>query len=134
MSTTRNARPPWAAPYEVRKGAHFLERGQTKLKRHAILHYLRGCLEERHRSQLETYQVYAPHRLNDMSHLGEILGLNCWNKTVPVFLLKGPAGSAGHNQILQPALHNYLYRRWFHPYRTDIEYGQFIAHIFNFRD
>ncbi|KAL6363467.1 hypothetical protein LRP88_02883 [Fusarium phalaenopsidis] len=69
-----------------------------------------------------------------MSHLDEIMGLNCWNKTVPIFLLNGPAGRAGYPEMLRSALHNYLYRRWFRPYRTDIEYGQFIAHILHFRD
>ncbi|KAM6528433.1 hypothetical protein FALCPG4_009414 [Fusarium falciforme] len=119
MSTTQNAGPSWLAPYEVCHGLDTVRRRQAKLERHEILHHLRGSLEEHHRNQLETFQIHHPHLLKDMSHIGEIMGLNYWNKTVPIFLLKDPAGRAGYPEMLRPALHNYLYRRWFRPYRTD---------------
>ncbi|WAO89578.1 Hypothetical protein NCS54_00697200 [Fusarium falciforme] len=119
MSTTQNAGPSWLAPYEVCHGLDTVRRRQAKLERHEILHHLRGSLEEHHRNQLETFQIHHTHLLKDMSHIGEIMGLNCWNKTVPIFLLKGPAGRAGYPEMLRPTLHNYLYRRWFRPYRTD---------------
>jgi hypothetical protein len=90
MSTTQNAGPSWLAPYEVCKGVDIVERRQAKLERHEILHYIRGSLEEHHRSQLETFQIHYPHLLKDMSHLDEVMGLNCWNKTVPIYLLRGP--------------------------------------------
>lgn len=94
MSTTQNAGPSWLPPYEVRRGADIIEIGQPKLEHHQILHYIRGSLEERHR-RLKTFQIQCPHFLKDMPHLGEIMGLNCWNKTVLIFLLKGPPGSRG---------------------------------------
>ncbi|RMJ04984.1 hypothetical protein CDV36_014346 [Fusarium kuroshium] len=134
MSTTQNPNPSWLAPYEVRHGRNAVLEYQVNLERHEILHRLRGDLECHHRVDLELIHTRPRYYLEDLSQLGDSMGLKCWNKTVPIFLLKGPAGSQGHTGMFRPALHNYLYHRWFRPYRSDIEYGQFIAHIFYFQD
>ncbi|KAM5374343.1 hypothetical protein ACJZ2D_006516 [Fusarium nematophilum] len=51
------------------------------------------------------------------------------NKTIPIYMLDSSeeATRQHHPHLLYITLHNYLYRRWFRPYRIDIEYGQFIA-------
>ncbi|UPL01493.1 hypothetical protein LCI18_012427 [Fusarium solani-melongenae] len=134
MSTTQNAGLSWLAPYEVCKGVDIVERRQAKLERHEILHYLHGSQEEHHCSQLETFQIHYPHILKRYVTSRRGHGAELLEQTVPIFLLKGHTGSAGLPEIPRPALHNHLYRRWSRPYRTDMEYGQFIAHILHFRD
>jgi hypothetical protein len=54
----------------------------------------------------------------------------CCNKSVPIFLI-GPGSTSDFNvrtrSLLNVVLHNYLYRTWFKPYRSEIEFGQFLA-------
>ncbi|KAH9902100.1 hypothetical protein F4778DRAFT_770881 [Xylariomycetidae sp. FL2044] len=44
------------------------------------------------------------------------------NKSVPVYILAG-----FKPLILRMVLHNYIYRRWFRPYRSEIEWDQFFC-------
>lgn len=46
------------------------------------------------------------------------------NKTIPVYGIIQPEGNWRH---LAFVLHNYVYRRWFKPYRSEIEHGRFFC-------
>ncbi|KAH7177243.1 hypothetical protein DER46DRAFT_621213 [Fusarium sp. MPI-SDFR-AT-0072] len=39
--------------------------------------------------------------------------------------------SGGIGGLWEPVLHNYLYRRWFQPYLSDIDHGEYIAMVMN---
>ncbi|KAI1195841.1 hypothetical protein F5X97DRAFT_335041 [Nemania serpens] len=44
------------------------------------------------------------------------------NKSVPIYTLAGKS-----HQLLNAVLHNYVYRRWFRPYRSEIEHDRFFC-------
>lgn len=58
----------------------------------------------------------------DMS-IGQVQ--DCCNKSVPIYVLS-ETNTTSQN-LLKIVLARYLYARWFRPYRSDIEFGQFIA-------
>ncbi|RSM09379.1 hypothetical protein CEP52_004222 [Fusarium oligoseptatum] len=126
MSTSEHQH--WLAPYEVRHGVRAVIRGEVQLDRDEILHHLRGYLEHRHREKLYC-QLRAPLRMNCLSQLDHSQALDFRNKTVPVYVLTGDAEKTGLSGLLLMVLHNYLYRRWFRPYRSNIERGQFVAKV-----
>ncbi|KAM5350808.1 hypothetical protein ACJ41O_007313 [Fusarium nematophilum] len=72
------------------------------------------------------------YRIESLSQLDGALALDFRNKTVPIYLLSGSAEKRAQSYLLQTAIHNYIYPRWFHPYRTDIECGQFVAKVVPF--
>ncbi|KAK2685779.1 hypothetical protein QWA68_015191 [Fusarium oxysporum] len=51
------------------------------------------------------------------------------NKTVPLYLPIADGPRRGLKQMLPIIIYNYIYRRWFQPYRTSIYQGQFIIKI-----
>ncbi|KAM0414639.1 hypothetical protein ACHAPT_013522 [Fusarium lateritium] len=53
---------------------------------------------------------------------------DCCNTSVPIYIITSPDGGAGF--ALRYALHNWLYHKWFQPFRNEIEYGQFVAKQF----
>lgn len=62
---------------------------------------------------------------------------DCCNRIAPIYILRDrflpDEAWSGIEPILSlflVRLQNYLYERWFRPYRSDIEYGQFLARIF----
>ncbi|KAM5363912.1 hypothetical protein ACJZ2D_011764 [Fusarium nematophilum] len=114
------------APYEVRYGTRAVFNGEVELERHEILHYIRGQREETHRLTLWAMQFRQPYEMGDLAQLCPSLIHDFRNKTVPIYILK--SNTVGQVLILM-VLQNYLYRRWFSPYRTDIEYDQFIAKV-----
>ncbi|RKL25238.1 hypothetical protein BFJ70_g12285 [Fusarium oxysporum] len=52
---------------------------------------------------------------------------DCCNKNVPKYMIPGQSRLGN---LLPYALHNWLYHKWYRLYRSDIEYGQFIAKLF----
>lgn len=46
------------------------------------------------------------------------------NKSVPIYI---PAGE--HPLLLNLVLHNYIYRRWFRPYRSEIEHERLLLQV-----
>ncbi|KAI8716988.1 hypothetical protein NCS52_00993800 [Fusarium sp. LHS14.1] len=98
----------WLTLYEVRHGVYAVIRAEVQLHLHEILHHIppRGF------SQLDRFQA-----------------LDFRNKTIPVYLLTGDAEKRGLSGLLLMVIHNYLYRKWFRPYRSDIERGQFVAKV-----
>lgn len=50
------------------------------------------------------------------------------NKSVPLYII--PGRIPGHrNRLLWMVLHNYIYRRWFRPYRSEIDFQRFICKL-----
>ncbi|EEU38848.1 uncharacterized protein NECHADRAFT_83166 [Fusarium vanettenii 77-13-4] len=116
----------WLAPYEVRHGVYAVIGAEVQLHRHEILHHVRGHLEQRHREELYC-QLRAGFLMKSFSQLDRLQALDFRNKTVPVYLLTGDAEKRGLSGLLLMVIHNYLYRKWFRLYRSDIERGQAMA-------
>lgn len=116
------------------------------LPRHEILHFLRGLQEEMHRDRLWKHETFAKwvrssqFNPTDLETLPEMeLGEanDCCNRIAPIYVLRDRFIPDGAHiwigmvlELFLIRLQNYLYTRWFRPYRSDIEYGQFLARIF----
>ncbi|KAI0157156.1 hypothetical protein GGR52DRAFT_565506 [Hypoxylon sp. FL1284] len=88
---------------------------------------LRTGLEGGHRMCIQRYSVAMPYRpsVKDIDHLPEMEDsdfIDTCSKSVPVYMVPHPQGLA-----IRQTLHNYIYRRWFRPYRTDFECQRFIC-------
>ncbi|PNP58896.1 hypothetical protein THARTR1_01144 [Trichoderma harzianum] len=102
----------------------------TGVTRDEFLWYLRTEREERHRwatrdpAVLYTYTapVYDAAAANWLPDLPSYHWLDTCNKSVPVYMLPGERSG-----LLRVVLHNYIYRRWFRPYRSEIDYNRFIC-------
>jgi hypothetical protein len=51
------------------------------------------------------------------------------NKSVPVYIIQDI-----HSTLLRTVLHNYIYRRWFRPYRSETEHDRFICKFIALQD
>ncbi|KAM5364076.1 hypothetical protein ACJZ2D_011693 [Fusarium nematophilum] len=113
---------------------------RAPLPRHEILHEARGQIEAFHRRDIYYSSTKLPlnpcpfppgtcSRLShdDMRDLSPHHAEDCCNKTVPIYIITSHGRS---HLVLRYALHNWLYHKWFQPYRSDIEYRQFIAKLF----
>lgn len=111
------------------------------LPRHKILQALRGHLEEVHRYTLRdhtfVHQFYRisigdPHHADALPEMNIKQANDCCNKTIPIYICNDHHRKqfSQSSLVLGLALHNWLYRKWFRLYHTDIEWGQFIAKIF----
>ncbi|ETR98243.1 hypothetical protein M419DRAFT_89470 [Trichoderma reesei RUT C-30] len=106
---------------------------KTRLPRHEILHQLRGHQEKRHRDlvchrSVDCRWIFQP-SVSDMASLAAEMTLedadDCCNKATGIYVHS--AKRTGYLCLLLQTLHNYLYGRWFRPYKSEIEYVQFIA-------
>jgi hypothetical protein len=48
---------------------------------------------------------------------------------VPIYILPGRQKTRYDLQLLYAVLHNYVYRTWFQPYKSEIDWGQFLAQV-----
>jgi hypothetical protein len=72
-----------------------------------------------------------PDRLDAIPEMEIAQANDCCNKTVPVYVLPETRKSRGAAYgVLLHALYNWLYEDWRVPYCNDIEWGQFIAKMF----
>lgn len=113
---------------------------------HEILHHARGVFEAAHRKMIYIDSVHDPlhacvQRNQDVpipdsacidpDH-ANLAGMNIdeaetfCNKSVSIYVVPG-ALRAQNLKLFYHSLHNFLYHEWFEPYRSEIEYGQFIA-------
>ncbi|KAF2020209.1 hypothetical protein BU24DRAFT_477357 [Aaosphaeria arxii CBS 175.79] len=99
---------------------------------HKILHKLREDQEQVH----NTYLFYSNHRhinefsfddIEEMPDFSLQLANEFCNKAAPVYILKGRNYRV--TKWLEISLLHYIYRMWFRPYQSEIEYGQFLVKI-----
>jgi hypothetical protein len=105
------------------KLARNFDRPYSDITREEKLLYLRFILERDHRGQMfvsSAWRTYEPPVNQPLPTMSEFDIPDICNKSVPVYILKGHLRFAG-------TLYNYLYRRWFKPFQSEIEYGRFIA-------
>lgn len=101
---------------------------------HEMLHYLRTCLEFNHNARLFLNTVHGTHSLRLLQHDSWQLpnfsletATEFCNRAAPIYILGPNGGPRGVRRYLIFAILHYVYRRWFRPYRNDIEYGQFLV-------
>ncbi|KAL7954521.1 hypothetical protein V8C34DRAFT_294133 [Trichoderma compactum] len=97
--------------------------------RDEFLWFLRTEHEEHHRWHIRHYAVQYTYRAsprdvaaNCLPDLSDYHWADTCNKSVPVYIVPGQRWL-----LLRVVLHNYIYRRWFRPYRSEIDYGRFIC-------
>ncbi|KAM0254297.1 hypothetical protein ACHAQJ_006938 [Trichoderma viride] len=103
---------------------------------HAILHYLRGRHESKHRELIhgrstDPRWIYQPN-ISDLAFLAAEMTLqeanDCCNKAAPLYIFS--AKRTIYLPLFVEVLHNYLYHKWFVPYKSEIEYLQFLTKTF----
>lgn len=83
--------------------------------------------EYRHRNTIHSFGVtwYFATSIKEINHLPKMEThdvLDACNKSVPIYIPRHP-----HESLLRQVLHNYIYRRWFRPYRSEIGCERFIC-------
>lgn len=122
--------------------------GEHNLPRAAILHQLRCIIqEELHKTAywttLNQYWMYRPRfdRLDspdgplqpwmadrERGPLSDLQGRDCCNKIAPFYIVEETdSGVASHASGIACGVHNWLFQRWHRPYRSEMDYGQFIG-------
>ncbi|KAM0387401.1 hypothetical protein ACHAQC_010770 [Fusarium culmorum] len=128
-SSSRDEVHPRLAPYEPDDGSTLKYKDGIQLEAHEIVHYLRGEIESYHRQMLHMLPFQHPLWMADIPLLQGYQAICFFNKSVPIYLLRGDKKKQGLSHTVSFPLHNFLYKKWFRPYRSDIERGQFIAHV-----
>lgn len=98
-------------------------RPYSEITREEKLWYLRTKLERRHQDDMGVYsvwRVYEPPIDQPIPAVSDLEFTDLCNKSVSIYILRGYWRFAR-------ILHNYIYRRWFKPYESEIEYGRFIG-------
>ncbi|KAL5095164.1 hypothetical protein Trisim1_003774 [Trichoderma cf. simile WF8] len=101
----------------------------TGTTRDELLWFLRTEYEGQHRANIPysaTTYTYRPSVrdvvANDLPDIPLYHWIDACNKSVPVYIIPGRRWL-----LLRVVLHNYIYRRWFRPYRSEIDHGRFIC-------
>lgn len=126
-----------ASASATRNLVHGVPAERLPLSRDEILHHLRGLQERRHR---EAISIHSGHynwmywyrcSLTDLdeSEMDLKQANDCCNRAAPFYILQNTE-KYSRVESLMANLHNYLYQRWFRPYHSEIEYGQFLAKAF----
>ncbi|KAH6839641.1 hypothetical protein B0I37DRAFT_394125 [Chaetomium sp. MPI-CAGE-AT-0009] len=110
---------------------------RSRVPRHQLHHILRSQIEWDHRDKIvrDSVRCQGPPFVS----LDNIAGMrmsaieSCCNKSAPIYILPNNSLSVQHWQLLFVVLHNYLYNIWFQPYRSGIDWGQFIAQVIAIR-
>ncbi len=105
----------------------FPERPLSEYSRSELLWDMRTTSEGFHRHMIHHHAVQLTYLLSlqkldslpDMSFRDFI---DTCNKSVPIYI-----PDSTNSRILHIVLHNYVYRRWFRPYRSEIERQRFIC-------
>ncbi|KAH6632244.1 hypothetical protein F5144DRAFT_246210 [Chaetomium tenue] len=99
---------------------------------HEAHHRLRTQIESSHRERIlwQSGMWYRQPRLS-LKTIRKDMGLShiqsCCNKSAPIYVLEDIDLDFTIWDLLYALLHNYIYRRWFQPYRTEIDNGQFLV-------
>ncbi|KAF4456618.1 hypothetical protein F53441_1276 [Fusarium austroafricanum] len=119
------------APYETRHGMDAILDCTVKLEEHEILHHVRGRIEQEHH---ELIALRQPFYLKDLPDMDTHEADHFRNKTMALYLVWADGPKKGLELMLPIIVRNFVYRRWFRPYRTIIDQGQFVAKIMHPRD
>ncbi|KAL6891399.1 hypothetical protein HDV57DRAFT_513809 [Trichoderma longibrachiatum] len=106
--------------YHQRALVRDFNRPFNDITREEKLWYLRTGLEAEHRScqfWMCAWRTFDPPLDEPLPRIPAYQFQDICNKTVPFHILRGHWRLAG-------ILNNYIYRQWFKPYRSEIEYGQ----------
>lgn len=120
------------------------------LPKDELLHKLRGLQEADHLDKLFKYSAFSgwlcfpDHKALD---LGSLSGMRiedangACNRTAPVFIMSGEAEAANTRNYMSAMadmsvmetflaeLLRYTYQRWFRPYRSEVDRGQFLTKV-----
>lgn len=127
------------APYMHRGRDGLLRDGQgwqgreanliSEFSRDDLLWLLRTDQEGSHRYKIHTVVAIPPYEpsvrdaaANCLPNIPTYHWIDICNKSVPVYILPGKRWL-----LLRVVLHNYIYRRWFRPYRSEIDFMRFIC-------
>ncbi|KAI0192449.1 hypothetical protein F4808DRAFT_475823 [Astrocystis sublimbata] len=94
---------------------------------------LRTAGESQHREEMYRQGVVRAYRMEFGKPLREMdfpAFIDTCNKSVPIYILRGDS-----YRSLGVELHNYIYRGWFRPYRSEIEHERFLCkfiHVYGF--
>lgn len=106
------------------------------LSRQRILHAVRTYVEHDHRLEMARRSadfrwLYQPN-VSDLDLLAAEMthadANDCFNKTVPIYIFS--AKRSFYTSLLLKLLHDFLYAKWYRPYRNEIEYRRFLAKTF----
>ncbi len=102
-------------------------RNREPRTRDELLFLWRTGKEASHRHFTHLYAIqltYMPSVLNidQFPAMSVTDFIDTCNKSVPIYIIPSPNGL-----LLRMVLHNFIYRRWFRPYRSEIERLQFIC-------
>lgn len=106
------------------------------LSRQRILHAVRSYVEYEHRLEMARRSadfrwLYQPN-VSDLDLLAAEMthqeANDCFNKTVPIYIFS--AKRSFYTSLLLKVLHNFLYTKWYRPYRNEIEYRRYLAKTF----
>ncbi|UKZ84325.1 uncharacterized protein TrAFT101_000238 [Trichoderma asperellum] len=106
------------------------------LSRERILHALRTLIEYDHRVQMvrrstDFRWLYQPN-IADLGLLAAEMthkqANDCFNKATPIYIFS--ARRSFYTSLLLKLLHNFLYTKWYRPYRNEVEYRRFLAKTF----
>ncbi|KAI1173536.1 hypothetical protein F4777DRAFT_600537 [Nemania sp. FL0916] len=118
--------PPRRKSSIERLSAHVRRmRSTDQLTREEFLWALRTSAEGEHRISIHRYAVVRGYKVEIGKPLREMDLVDLYdrcNKSVPIYILAAPKDQS----LLNLVLHNYIYRRWFRPYRSEIEHGRFL--------
>lgn len=106
-----------------------VDRPSTGYTRDEALWFIRTNMEAYHRHMIHLFGVTLHYRawLKNINHLPEMTiseVLDTGNKSVALYVPIGP-----HFSALSQVLHNYIYRRWFQPYQSEIECHRFLCKV-----
>ncbi|KAF3060314.1 hypothetical protein CFAM422_011472 [Trichoderma lentiforme] len=124
------------APYVYRGDDGLLRDGQgsgarllSEFTRDELLWLFRTDEEGLHRYRIHTIVDIPPYEpsvrdaaANCLPDISTYHWIDICNKSVPVYILPGKRWL-----LLRAVLHNYIYRRWFRSYRSEIDFMRFIC-------
>lgn len=88
-----------------------------------LLFKLRSSEEGTHRRlihrQMRTYHCEASLRLDNLPRMSVNDFRETRNKSIPIYIISTP-----RTLLLSILLHNHIYRKWFRPYQSEIQYLQ----------
>ncbi|KAK3311093.1 uncharacterized protein B0T15DRAFT_548299 [Chaetomium strumarium] len=126
--------PPFPAlpPEKLQPPGGGPERFESEFTHEELLWLYRTKLEQNHRYQccwLQIERSYGPSMDKVEPHLGQMgqYGLDDrWYQSVPMYFL----GTLRHRwYVVRILIEKYIYKRWFRPYRSAIELGQYLMFI-----